>query len=74
MSRDLQALPLNERLAELTCSIIEHDNDAVIAVVNLMKLIDVMAYRLSAANRFCLAERCRDLADQLEKREVMRTD
>ena len=68
LSRDLiWALPHSERLALLICSIVEdRKNDPAVAVYNIVKATSVIAQYLNETERFVVAERIRDVADDLE--------
>ena len=64
----LMALPYSERLAMLMCSILDHDkHNAVVALINLVRATYVLSRYLSVEQKFHLAERMRDFADQIER-------
>ncbi len=74
MSRDelnkaLWSLPHGERLAMLTCSIVEQNPGAVFAIKAIIAVASHMARQLTVEQRYMLAENLRDEADKLERRQ-----
>jgi hypothetical protein len=68
----LHDVPLPDLMAEITLRTIERDPDARAALGGLMRLLEKMAAPLSAKKRFYVSGRLRDLADELERRELER--
>ena len=52
----------------LMCSIVDHDkHNVVVALINLVRATYVLSQYLSVEQKFHLAERMRDFADQIER-------
>jgi hypothetical protein len=68
LTKALWQLPYSERMAALSCSVVEEHPGATAAVRGLLELAAIMAARLLFEQRVELAERLRDLADHIERR------
>jgi hypothetical protein len=66
IQEQLWAMPVNERLAMLACSVIEQNNSPRGAPARLIEAAGQMATHLSIEDRFGIADQLRNWADQLE--------
>jgi hypothetical protein len=62
----IRKIPLTQRCAMLALSIIERNNDAIVAVLGLIGLANAMSQHLGNENRIRLANAMRDAADCIE--------
>jgi len=67
---DLRNVELTDLLTAIVFRVIENDRDAATATGGMIELIRRMSQGLSEKKRFALAEKLRDLADQIEQRRV----
>jgi hypothetical protein len=70
----LWSLPLSERCALLTCSIVEGNPGAVRSIASVIAVAAEMARRLPVESRGVLAERMRDAADKIEHTHAARVE
>jgi hypothetical protein len=71
MKPDLRQVPFATLMSEIIFRTIEDGRVATAANAGMIELIRQMAQGLSEQQRFALAERLRDLADQLEQPHVV---
>ena len=67
LTKALWEMPVSERLAMLTCSIVQRNPDVPASIRAMVLITGVMACGLSRTKRFQLAEKMRDTADALER-------
>lgn len=65
----LWAMPANERIAMLICSLVEQDRAALAAPVALVRIAEHMGARLDVERRFKLSDQLRNAADRCERCE-----
>ena len=64
---------LDDKITRLILEVIERDTSATAGAAMLIGLVGIMAAGLGTSDRYRLAARARDLADQLERRELVRS-